>query len=135
MHHGVDAVLGDDPGDGRAAQVDPGEGDAGRQLLAGRADIHTDHAVDVAVPGDLRGEAGTEMPCHAGHEHDLAHAAEPSSVLPGCTVPRRCFGAEKAPPAAGLPKHACPPGQGPGGQGEHLVRARGGLGCGDRPPA
>ncbi|GAA2839046.1 hypothetical protein GCM10010441_74370 [Kitasatospora paracochleata] len=75
-------MLGDHPGDGGAAQVDQAEVDARRQLGRGGLDVDGDHPVDAGLPGDLGGEAGTQVACHAGDEHDLAHESASSSVPP-----------------------------------------------------
>ncbi len=116
VHDGVHPVLGEHPGQCRAAQVELVEavrgGRAGRLLgrQPGRLHVHADDQVHAGEAADLGGEAGTEMACHAGDEHDHAHGAAPHSLDPnGLRAPYRAAPpgrettpcAETTPPAPG----------------------------------
>lgn len=108
VDHGVDPVLGDHPGDRRAAQVELVEAVLGGRSLRlldrqpGRLHVHADHQVHTRTTADLGGEAGTEMACHAGDEHDHAHGVHPIPSARAACVHRT------VPPCRAVKRHRPP---------------------------
>ena len=82
MDDGVDARLGQDPGNGRMPDIGFEEFGSAQMVLRWHG-VDPDHPVDVRIALDTADEPAAQLPCDSRDEHDLA---QDQPFLPAATT-------------------------------------------------